>query len=524
MRKNIKNKAIALTLATVAGVFALCGCGGKAEEPSRLLPDYSAYDLQYEVMCDGPSNGRLKHDNVWYQVAPDGQTEEGFKTCLDMGNNTLFLTIYQDTLGDTEKWETSHTKEVAEKAVAAGFKRIYFRDQYLNKFNYLGLENKKLVDPQGGKFKTTDELDEYVTERLKEYVNVPYIAGVDIGDEPTYKQTEAMAAMGASIKRCAVKLGRTDFKVFVNLYSYRMDPTLSGFFGEPGTYQSASEVYRRYIEDFVKGMDADMMCVDDYPYAPEEFVRGYFTSLQTLRSVCSDYDIDMAFYVTAFSEFKSDRFKFFRGNIGQAELYHNLNSLVGFGVRKLKWFSYGTYPIGYDNGNVWYDYSTLVDRYNNPTDLYYYAKQYLAELQSFANVILNYEYQGAKFYTCEGMAQFDNTPYLFNYTDSSTGTTLEFDNSYEFKKVKNVGIDNDVALLTELYDEENDLRMYMVMNPIDPYFSRFGRTDEKIKVDFGVGTEWVAEFDRGKLSYVKLENGVYTKTLSAGYATYVIPL
>jgi hypothetical protein len=77
--------------------------------------------------------------------------------------------------------------------------------------------------------------------------------------------------------------------------------------------------------------------------------------------------------------------------------------------------------------------------------------------------------------------------------------------------------------MTELYDDDNDLYMYMAQNVIDPRNGEFGRTDMNITVEFD-GYEWVAEFEDGNLTYVKLEDGVYSKTLSAGYAVYLIPL
>ena len=66
--------------------------------------------------------------------------------------------------------------------------------------------------------------------------------------------------------------------------------------------------------------------------------------------------------------------------------------------------------------------------------------------------------------------------------------------------------------------------MYMVQNVIDPVNAKRGNTDETVEVTFDSEYTYVAEFDCGKLRYVPLENGVYKKNLSAGYAVYLIPL
>ena len=64
------------------------------------------------------------------------------------------------------------------------------------------------------------------------------------------------------------------------------------------------------------------------------------------------------------------------------------------------------------------------------------------------------------------------------------------------------------------------------MNPIDALYSETGKmhyTEITVSAEFS-GYEWVAEFDCGELTYVKLNNGKYTKTLSSGYAVYLVPL
>ena len=164
-------------------------------------------------------------------------------------------------------------------------------------------------------------------------------------------------------------------------------------------------------------------------------------------------------------------------------------------------------------------------------NVYYYGQEILNYMRSFNEVISNFEYQGAKFYYTDGLPNFDNAPYRASYIDGPTGTPVVWDNSHEFSLVKKDGdndkvtLDNDVLFMTELKDSKNDLYMYMLMNAIDPRNGDGGsRTDETVSVDFGSEYGWVAEYDCGQLRYVKLNNGVYEKTLSAGYAVYLIPI
>ena len=103
---------------------------------------------------------------------------------------------------------------------------------------------------------------------------------------------------------------------------------------------------------------------------------------------------------------------------------------------------------------------------------------------------------------------------------------MQFDNSFNPKLLTNFKQDNDAMLVTELKDEQNDLYMYMVMNAIDSLFAQYGgmaNTECTFTAEFE-GYDYVAELDCGELRYVKLDNGKYTKSLSSGYAVYLIPL
>jgi hypothetical protein len=64
----------------------------------------------------------------------------------------------------------------------------------------------------------------------------------------------------------------------------------------------------------------------------------------------------------------------------------------------------------------------------------------------------------------------------------------------------------------------------MVQNVLNPRDAEVDVTDVNVEVDFGEGYDWVAEIADGVINYVKLENGVYKTTLSAGYAHFIVPL
>ena len=517
--KSKKIKKIALFLASLT-MACMTGCVQLEEERTVSLPDYSNKDLEF-LFSGGLNNGWITHSETNEKLYIEEQnllTEEDMRNFVEMGNNVLYAGRGTYPFELEEEWQTSNAKMVGDLAYSQGIDKVYIADRaFLNHMQ----KSYKLLDAETGIYKTTEELDAFVTSRLQLYIQEPWIYGIDLRDEPSYKETDNIGALSASILRCSRALGK-ELRVHVNLHPHKANvaPTL---FAEAGTYENARDAYTQYIENYIVKGETNQMCVDHYLFHPEGSDWGYYATLQTLRELCTKYDIEMQFYAHSFSDYKNGKQTF--RDIGQAELYHNINSLVGFGVKEIHWFRYAPFPSGYGGGEHGYDRGYFIDRYGNLNDLYYYGKQIIEQYQSFANIALSYEYTGGKFFRTENVVSlFEVDQLTTNALDSVTKTRNEWDNSYELTLVKDLEMSNEMMFLTELYDEDNDLYMYMVMNPIDPYYSAYGDTTQVVTVDFGTEYEWAAEFDCGQLSYVKLDDGKYTKRLSAGYASYVIPL
>lgn len=519
MKRNTK-RAAALLLATLAAACTF-GCEQKesAEQCPVAMPSYSETNYRFSFE-GGVNDGWITHGDNNEKLYIEEQNmlnEADLRAFKEMGNDVLKLGRGAVPFGTDEAWATSATKRTGDLAYSVGLDKIYIADEAF--LNYMQKSYKLVGEEASSPFKTVAELDAFVTARLQLYIAEPWLYGVDLRDEPSYTETDNIGALAASIYRCAKNLGYPNFRVHVNLHPHKANVASSLFAAE---YENARDAYTQYIENYVVKMETPQMCVDHYLFLPEGSDWGYYATLQTLREVCTKYDIEMQFYAHSFSEYKSGKQRF--RDIGEAELYHELNSIIGMGTQNINWFRYAPYPSGYNSEGYGYDRGYFVDRYGNPNDLYYYGKKIIAEFQSFANVLLNYEYKGGKFYRAEGVSLFDVDQLTTNALDTKTLTRNEWDNSHEFTRVKGVEMDNEMAFLTEFYDETNDLYLYMVMNPIDPYYTAYGDTTEEICVDFGTEYEWVAEYDCGRLSYVKLDGGKYETTLSAGYATYVVPL
>ena len=77
--------------------------------------------------------------------------------------------------------------------------------------------------------------------------------------------------------------------------------------------------------------------------------------------------------------------------------------------------------------------------------------------------------------------------------------------------------------MTELYDQKNDLYMYMLQNVLDTVYTGNAPSRTTVKADFGECKKAAVIFE-GETEIVELEQGCFEKELSTGEAIYVIPL
>ena len=141
-----------------------------------------------------------------------------------------------------------------------------------------------------------------------------------------------------------------------------------------------------------------------------------------------------------------------------------------------------------------------MDYNGNPTDLYYTMKDILSDNQIFASTILQFDYKGSRTY-------------------GSADHFAEVTVSNSFTKLSAFSANTGAALVTELYDDENDNYMYMAMNVLDPDTSS---TSETLTLTFNDYTH-VLVYRDGVFTEVELSSHVYTATVLPGEAVFVIP-
>lgn len=537
---NKKLKKILVSTLCLAMTTSFFGCDSQAEVPVSL-PDYWSNGKQFEYFTYiSPTNGYYTIDGFEY-FTEDFRTVERYKEMLECGFNVLYINrdaaYYEDTV-----WETSETKKCFENAYAAGFKKIILTDYRINSIIDTGstvFDPAKAesdpnydADPTHYTYASEADLDAVIKEYMQVYASMPGFYGLVLLDEPNYKKAEAMGHVYRSVKRVATELGVEDLFIHSNYLPVGATSTNYGVgckevHAEGETcpteysYHNHKEMYRNYLERFIQETGMERISADSYAFRGYGLYHGFYSSIQVLADLVKKYDIDMSYCLQSWHQYKAGEETFRK--VDKSMMYMEMNSLVGFGASKLAYYVYMPHVSASSSQNSDTGDGSFLTRDGERTNIWYNGQTLMREMQEFAPVVLSYDYQGAKFYRNQ-ISKFGTNYHLSSFTESVTNTTLDWDNSYEFEILKDVKLDNDIALVTELKDSENDLYMYMVQNVIDPDKSTLGDTSMNVEADFGAEYSYVAEFDCGQLRYVPLENGVYKNTLSAGYAVYLIPL
>ena len=133
----------------------------------------------------------------------------------------------------------------------------------------------------------------------------------------------------------------------------------------------------------------------------------------------------------------------------------------------------------------------------------------MAEEQKFAPTILNFDYVTSQTYRSQ------NTVFPFGHVMYKIDTPA-------FTKVTNVDVNKEVALVTELYDDETGNYMYMFQNVVDP-MKKGSKAFQTITATFAKEYKYAAVYVKGERTLVALDKGTLTMKHKPGEATYVIP-
>lgn len=510
MNKKLK-KTISTALGFCLAFATLAGCKSEAKIPQ--LPDYSTMEKEYDFFgYQAPGNGTFTIDGATKTLGPDLRTVEGFTTYKEAGFNILMQGPATKYLGDD--WETSECKKAWETALEAGIDKVIVSD---NRFESLVSYKDNLIgDGAAYRFATEEELNAYVKECLSTYKDMEGFYGVKLWDEPNYTYTNAIGKIYKAIKKAGQDLGLGNVYIHMNLLPL----------GNAASYYAAdaeniTAAYTSYVKGYLEATGADRISCDVYLYRGTGICSWFYQTAQILRAQCDAYGADLTFCLQSFEMYSGSKIAY--RSVGRSEMFGEFYSLAGMGIDDFAYYTYQI-PSTQDSAHPYPYESSFINPQGEKTNVYYYGQEVMATAQKMSDILLNYEYQGGKFFITDDTPNFDVSVYTTSTPDYDTNTSAFYDNSHTFTQLKDVAFDNDVVFTTELYDEVNGLYMYMLQNAIDPMNGQYGRTAETVTATFDSSYTYVAELHGGEIEYVKLNKGVYQKTLSAGDAVYLIPL
>lgn len=522
----VSDQSLSVAKCSVEGSIALHGQFGKETVLDKLYPieedttldallaKYAYSEKQEESLSfenyayAGPTNGQ------WYldgeaQVAEenlvDFRTYEGLKAYKDAG-----FSIYcpQDSLLITDGTTYSDIKEVLDRAHNLGLKVVLMDNRIIQLSRPITITDDKTLNGTAwtvgasGKFATLDELDATLKGYISLYKNHPAFYGVMLGDEPSYQNAECYGMVYQALKRIMpeiyVQYNLLPLENSFSVVKYRY-PGLENSWSWNADIEGA---YKNYLSKFYEAMSADYIQIDDYAMKADGIDATYLRGLQIIAEFAKEKDIAVKI-VAQTCAMQSNGELTLRG-MSEADARWINNTLLGFGVKQINYFTYFTKVSNSMSGELFVDGESFVNHDGTKTDLYYFMQEIMAENQAFAPMILNFDYQGSKIYS---------NKYAF---DSSHVTDVKSDSA--FTHISNVTTSTDATLVTELCNDSNEY-MYMLMNTIDP--SKTGATTQTVAVTFkSVTTATV--YKNGVAEKVTLTNNAYTVTLNAGDAVYIV--
>ena len=448
-------KLISLLMGSIFVLSSATACQEAVEVPPVTLPDYSATtdEIGFCGYCS-PGTGVFTMDGLEYTTM-DFCTEERFKEYLDAGNNIVMIR-YGDTFPSSATaadWEDSRANRIFDTSYKAGVDKVLLTDEYFNRLIWAreGLIGNN-VDCY---FRTVEEMEQAVADRLAIYKDEPNFYGIMMVDEPSWKDLKSYGLVYRAIKKVV-----PDAFLHANFHPGTAGTAdicdVESFKAEHGRYPTRREGYAEYFRVFFEESGADRLAVDAYPFLSDtwstgRFKENYFSGIQVLKEVCDEFGAELNFTIqtNAFAR----RGKFENRVVDKSDIWLQVNALLGFGATDIFFYTYQSYPNESSTGG-YIEEGSFLTKQGEKTNVYYYGQQVMNEVKKFQNVLLNYKFNGAKFYLGEVIG--NGSASLF------TLGTIEFDNQHEHTLLTSLKQQGDALLTTELIDEKNNLYMYMI--------------------------------------------------------------
>ncbi len=400
----------ALSLSIVM-LFGLIGC-----DKNPKLPKYA--EKMFEI------------SGFW---APYEITEESFQQYKDVGFTTLAMINH--SLGNTSEEQfylgSDRTMKALEICKKVGLKAI------------LNYNDWKAEQVEGDGYNGETPFSKY--DLYDDYKDI--ITGVHICDEP---YTHHIDTYGNKTLIEDFKKVYPNAKYIVNLIPFTAFPS-RGF----ESYEQMMEIYE---ENFMKPFENPFVSVDVYPFHQDMTLDDGTLALnyKYIANSAKKYGVKPGFILQSSVGGADEGKKEFEMTLSESDLRWEIYNALAFGADTLQYYCYSV-PKSFDEeGNVSYMYDNcILNRDDTPSDVYYSLQKLHKEIQSFAGVILSYDWDQTI-----GVSGTDDQTFRIS--------ALEYDENFDLVKLENtqnyVDAKGTQDMLISRFTSEEYGEAYMFLN------------------------------------------------------------
>lgn len=501
MKKRVLAGLLTICMAFCCAVpYTGCSKDGVRSDLLKAAPDYSAQTKQMSLYAYAPpGDGIYTVDGVAYQITDENgnpvsfQTVEKFTEYRDCGFDIIMFQADDPYRG--EEFQTSHIKDLMDKAHEAGLKAIIF-DKRLHDYS----ASESPIVGENCEFKSQEELESYVADCMKDYRNHPAFYGLLLRDEPNYRM---LPALGAVIR--AIRAVDPDCFAQCNLF-----PLANGqaqLYREGATENTVLSAYEWYVREFLRETGSDYVMFDSYPMTVSggaSMIKAeHLKGMQIVADICRELDKDFYMAIQS-SSWMNNRERKTRPVL-EEDLYWQWNLCLGMGVRQISYFTYQRKRTNVWSGEYFDDGTSFLSSSGERTPLYTWAKNVHEEMQKLVPVIFEFDYCGLSTYVSQPAPC--NVGFLGGVRDD------------EFTMLEDVTISpSSVLLVTEMYDDEKQQYGYMVMNIADPDAA----SSVNAELAFSEA-DAVSVYGNGTNEVFALDEGKFSVELAPGRGVFVLP-
>lgn len=461
-----------------------------------------------------PDRGEYHHNGYTYTFGEDYRNVKRYKEYLDCGFNVVQARGGGE-MGNEYKgfWEGSGCQKVFEEYTKAGGDKIFVTDRQLDGW----IVHEHDVVGEGKRFANEEELDKAVKASMDGYRYKKGFFGVQLLDEPRYKNFPAYGQVARSIQRVCptaeiqanlLPLGTDVELILPTAPTDEPDDPTAKFVKSITNPTDKFEAYEKYVNDFVTLTGLDYVLFDEYPFRREYIISGNtIPNYQLVGRICQKRGLEFKTVLQSFSQV-------WNGNMQQrymteSDMYWQTNLALGFGCKEFSFYTYLAKPdFDYKTGFGETDGGAFINLDGSKTALYFYTKRIIAEIKKFAKVGLKYAYKNSYIVTEAGKTNADFEWTRYAYENEKCPFAME--------------VSQGVALVTEQSAlSKNGDTLYMIENISNVKDELFDHVPPmQVRVALPAGKKKF--YFRGKKIRVKADkDGKYTLSLKVGDAVFV---